>query len=340
MFSLFILFAVYHITQKPKVSVLNWDFYIGKHTIDSFQQEEGVSVDYKIYSSNEEARFFIEQSPGTYDIVVPSDYMIQNLIDSDLLSAIDLTSIPNVSEIEKDAISEFDKRGWLKFCVPYLYGNTGFAINTANIKGIDASEFSWNYLIRDVEGEQKLKRRVVVLDDARQVLGSVLMENGWDPNNPTDEQLNKAVGILSRIRPLILEFSADTGKSRMLNSEVDVAFAWSGDSLQVKSKNPNWSYAVPNGGGIKFQDGICIPKDSPNKENAYKFMNHLLEKSVHLDIIMTTKYLTTNRAAKMSLKPAEKVTFKVSEPKNMKFLESLSGKELTRFESAWERVKG
>lgn len=327
--------------NQPSLNVLNWDFYIGKRTLETYQTKTSVKVNYKIYDSNEQARDFIIQSPGIFDIVIPSDYMMDFLIKENLLHPLSLDRLDNLKNVSESAIKQFKKKGWLKYCVPYLFGSTGFAINRDEVK-VSATQISWQMLARDAEGEQKFKNKLVILDDSRQVLGSILLELGFDPNSTKTDQLNEAVRLLQRVKPIVLEFSSDTGKDKMLNGEAWIAFAWSGDALQVAAKSPSWQYGIPASGGLKFQDGVCMPKNPPNIDSAYTFINNLLDENVHAEIVETTKYLTTNSKALAQLPIKQKeIQSKVAESKEpLYFVRDLGDEGARIFEKAWERVKG
>lgn len=324
-------------STRNTLNVLNWDFYIGHRTIPEFQKSRGIRVNYEIYASNEAARDRIRAAPGQFDIVFPSDYMMDYLIRSDLLEKVPEKGIPNANSaiLDEKAIEQFEKRGWSKFCVPYLHGSTGFAVNAAKIR-VNPRDITWSWLASD-----RFNGRLLVLDDPRQVLSSVLLELGRDPSSTDVADLNDAVQILRRLKPKILEFTSDTGKERMEQGEASVAFAWSGDSLQVAASRNNWSYSVPKFGGIGFQDGICMPKSPPHKERALDFMNYLLDPDAHLDVIQTTKYLTTNRAARERAPQRLRAVLEGAAGfgGSLHQLRDLKDDELRRIEVAWAQVK-
>lgn len=331
------VFIVQSAARQDTLNVLNWDFYIGKNTLADFQRSHGITVNYAIYASNEDARDRLRAAPRQNDVVFPSDYMMDYLIRNDMLENLPPGGIPNANPniIDGAALEEFHNRGWDKFCVPYLFGNTGFAVNR-NLVEKSPSEVTWTWLASD-----EFQGKILVLDDARQVLGSVMIELRSNPNSTASEDLNKAVSLLLRLKPKILEFTADTGKERMMEGAAGVAFAWSGDSLQVAAARSNWSYGVPSFGGLKFQDGICIPKGAPHKEKAREFINFLLSPSAHLDIIQTTWYPTTNKAARELAPQRLRDALQAASGSGLKMyqLQDMNDSELRRFEDAWARVK-
>ena len=334
-------YSLISLEQQKVVNVLNWDFYIGESTIDTFQSEYQTRVNYRIYDSNEQARDFLIQGPEQFDIVIPSDYMMTFMKDRGLLAEIDTNRIPNLVNVDKDVVQQFEDEGWLSSCVPYLFGSTGFAVDSTNVDLLPV-DLSWRQLADDAQGEGIYKGKIVILDDFRQVLGSVLIELGYNPNTTDEQELEQAVRLLQDLKPSILEFSSDTGKERMLSGSAIIAFAWSGDALQVAEKNADWIYSVPSAGGLKFQDGICIPKGAPNLDSAYNFINHLLDEQVHKEIVITTKYLSTNTAALSQINGNLKSALETAATNNspLYFVETLDDAGVQLYEKSWRRVKG
>ena len=331
--------------RQHELNVLNWDYYIGTTTLQTFTAKSNVSVNYKIYSSNEEARDFILQAPKSYDVVIPSDYMIDIMAAENRLGNIDLRKIPNISNVDPLIVSEFRQRGWLTHCVPYTWGTTGFAIrqkaDDKNIANISPDLISWEYLRQNALGNQSLKGRVAIIDDPVQVLGSALIEIGADPKNYTKAEMNRAISLLQGVRPLIREFTKDTGKDLMKNGEAIVIFGASGDALQVAEKFPDWSYSSPGKGGFKFQDGICLVAGAPNSDSAHFFLNHLLDAEVHRNIVETDRYLTTNIAAMKLLDPRfyDQLREVARRGGPLQYVPSFTPQAREEFERAWILVK-
>jgi len=327
-------------TPRRVLNVANWDFYIGNDTIASFEREYDVRVNYDIYASNEDALALLRSSPGVYDVVIPSDYMIEIMRSEDLLTPLDHLRIPNLINVDPKFRGE--QNYWdpeEEVSAPYLFGSTGFAINRSFV---DEDSMSWSLLLADARGAQKYKNKVAILDDMRFVLGSVLLELGYDPNSIEPKQIDEAVQLLRAIRPLVRAFTADTGKDLLLNGDVWIAYAWNGDALQVQKVNSNVEYVIPESGSLRFQDGICIPSGSGRIDLAHKFINHVLKAEVNAEIVQHTRYGTTNVAAMPYIDDAirtNSASFPLAEQLDrLRFIRDL-GDSLSLYERAWEQVK-
>lgn len=324
-------------TSRGVLNVLNWDFYIGEKTIPSFQDKFNVAVRYEKYATNEEALAKIANAPGVYDVVFPSNYMIKVMSDSGRLQRVDQSKLPNLANVDPAFRRlAFDPD---EYCAPYLFGSTGFAINRSFVPraSLPDEEVSWKRL-RD----PAYRQRIVVLDDMRFVLGSALIELGLNPNTTSKEHLDQAVELIRTVKPNIRAFTADTGKDYLLSGNAWIAYAWSGDTLQVQATNPNVHYVIPASGSLRFQDGICIPVNAPNIENAHLFINHLLDASVGAEITNYTRYGNSNVAARRFINkeilenPASFPTPEVLA--RLQFIEDI-GDNVKLYEDAWERVK-
>lgn len=320
------------------LNVMNWDFYIGETTIPSFEEETGVQVRYTIYSSNEDAYAKIKASPGVFDIVIPSDYMMEIMREERMIQQVDLSRVPAIENIDPAYRGlRFDPD---EYCVPYLFGTTGFAVNRRFVseEEVSQSNIGWATL-----AHPKYQGRLVILDDMRFVLGSVLMELGHSPNTIVEEEIEEAVELLLRVKPNIRAFTADTGKDYLIKGDAWVGYAWNGDAIQVQRVNPNVEYLIPDYGSLRFQDGVCIVAGAPNEVEAYLFLNHLLNPEVSAEISNYTHYGNTNAAA-LNFVEEEVRNNQASFPRNdmmrkLRFVQDL-GEDVELYEKAWERVKG
>jgi spermidine/putrescine transport system substrate-binding protein len=322
--------------RKREINVLNWNDYVGKFTNRDFQDAFRVRVNTKYYISNEVAYSLVASHRSTYDVIFPSDYMINQLIHEDKLERINSpVSNFNSAIIDQRAINEFRAEGWDQYCVPYLHGNTGFAVNT-KLLGRMPEDVSWKWL-----ASTEFSGKMIIIDDARQVLGSVLIELGRDANSVKESDLSEAVNLLRSLRGKIVEFTGDSIKESARAGIADVAFAWSGDALQLEGDLSNWKYALPRAGGIRFQDGVCIVKSAPHKDMAVKYLNFLLDPKIHTDILETTLYPTTNRAARELASARYRKIERTASEDDVKTqrLKDLGPQGLDAIRNAWEKVK-
>ena len=278
-------------TKQKELNLFNWKYYIGDSTIAKFEKEYNVKVNLSYYSSNEECLASLKASKGNYDIVIPSDYMVDLMIKENLLSEIDLSKITNFKNI--DTLFIGDRKGFDptdKYSVPYMFGTTGFARNKTKIQ---STIKNWNdfFVFSD-------SSKFTLLDDVRFVFGSLLMNYGYDPNTLTESELKQVAVEILKHKKNLKAFTHDTPKEMLVNGEANLAYAWSGDVIQASYENPNIIYELPENGTLMFQDGICIPKNAPNTDIALLFINFLLRPEISAEITNTIKYGNTNKEAR------------------------------------------
>ncbi|CAN2048935.1 putative Spermidine/putrescine ABC transporter substrate-binding protein [Candidatus Magnetomoraceae bacterium gMMP-1] len=317
------------ILNSCHVNVLNWDFYISQSAINSYQKSYDVKVNYDTYSNNEEALDLVLERKGAYDIVFPSDYMMSKMRKLGLLGIIDYTELPNIRNVSPAAMDLFRNKGWLDHCVPYLMGTTGFAAHHKRAK-IDVNSITWRRLSSIIQANHKDIPSMALIDDGRQVISSILLELGHDPNSPNERTIDDALQILVTIAPAVSCISSKQIQKILKYEEVDIVFGWSGDILQVIREKTGWEYSLPVSGGIGFIDGICLLRDAPNRTLAKKMINHLLDSKVHATIVNETRYITSNDSnIKMLNEPGKEVIF----------LNELSTEENRLVSLAWDKMK-
>lgn len=330
------IFLLSRANRGRQLNVLTWNDYVGEFTHRDFTANYNVTVSTKNYVSNEDAYALVSAQSGVYDIVVPSDYMIDRMIKEGRLEKIgDHVKNFTADIIDQRAIQEFRSNGWDQYCVPYLRGNAGFTVNKQRVNK-PAREVSWRWLASD-----EFTGRLIVIDDPRQVLGSVLIELGHSANSIDPSQLAEAAALLRRIKSKIVEFTGDSIKSSAKSGKADVGFAWSGDALQLEGDMSGWNYSLPKAGGLRFQDGVCLVKDAPHKEIATRYLSFVLDPKVHSDIIRTTLYPTTNRAAREMASERYRAIERAAsddETQTQRLLH-LEATGLDAIRKAWEEVK-
>ncbi|MBM3231455.1 spermidine/putrescine ABC transporter substrate-binding protein, partial [Candidatus Peregrinibacteria bacterium] len=208
------------ISTKPPRNELNlliWDNYMAPDTVSNFEAQTESDVIVELFKSNEEAFAKIKANPGTYDIVVPSDYMVDVLRQDNLLEALDKASIPNIANIAESAKGNYFDPD-LSFSVPYAFGSAGFAVNTKFVKD---KALSWKTL-----AEERFKGHIVLMDDMRYVLGSVLLELGLDPNTTSKADIDQAVALLRTILPNVQKITPDTPVDLMIAEGAWVAYGY------------------------------------------------------------------------------------------------------------------
>ena len=265
-----------------KVIVYNWGEYLDPKTIELFEKETGISVTYEEYETNEIMYPKILSQAIAYDVVCPSDYMIQRMIENDLLAEINWNNIPNIKNMDSTYMEQsksFDPEN--KYSVPYCVGTVGILYNKSMVKEpVD----SWNIL-----WDPKYKDSILMQDSVRDAFAVALKRLGYSINATEVDQLAAATEDLIEQKPLVQAYVVDQVRDKMIGNEAALGVIYSGEAGYTKRENPDLEYVIPKEGSNVWIDSWVIPKNSKNKENAEKFINFMCRPEIAL---MNFEYLT------------------------------------------------
>ena len=298
--------------QAKKKQVLNlfcWSEYVPQAVIDGFTKETGIKVNTENYASNEEMLSKLLAGGSKYDLIQPSEYTVEALIKKEKLDALTLENIPNLKNLDPKFLKmPFDPEG--KYSVPWMVGTVGIVVNTAKVKTPITG-------YKDVfDGTHK--RRIVVLNDSREIVSWALATLGISANDMTPENLEKAKPILAGWLPQVKVYDSDSPKTALLNGDVDLGIVWSGEAAILWKKNKKFTYVLPAEGAHQFIDSLAVPKGAPNKENAEKFINYILKPEVSVLISGEFPYTNPNAEAVKLLKQEQRenpASYPPGEPK-------------------------
>jgi spermidine/putrescine transport system substrate-binding protein len=278
----------YEMTNR--LNFLNWSYYIADETIPEFEEEFGVRVRYDNFSSNDELLTKIKTGGRAgYDLIVPSDYMVEIMINLGLLHEINYDNIPNIVNIDpRFRNMPFDPEG--RYSVPYQWGTAGIAVNT---RFIEEEVTSW-----DILWDPKYAGRIAMLDDMRSGMVPALKRLGFSVNTTDPDEINQARDLLIQQKPLVRAYTSDTYIDLLKSGDVWLAYGWSGDIYQVARENPDVIYIIPEEGTYVWVDNLAIPKNAKNRFTAEIFINYLLRPEVSAEISNYTWYSSPNTAAK------------------------------------------
>lgn len=270
-----------------EINVLNWSSYIPSEVISSFEKKYKIKVNYSTYSSNEELLAKINSSKeGTYDLIFPSDYMVELMINRGLIERLDKTRISNYNKINKIFLNQdYDLNN--DYSLPFLIATTVIAVNRNNI---DDNILSYNDLL-DID----YKNNVVLLDDQRIVIGMALRALGYNMNEIDSNSLEEAKAWLLQLKDNIKAFDSDSPKTFLITDEVDIGVMWNAEALLAKKKNNMIDIIYPKEGHALSIDNYVILKNAKNIDNAYLFIDYLLEDEVSRKIINTYPYISSNK---------------------------------------------
>ena len=284
--------AVSRAAEEPKLNVYNWDTYIGETTLDSFTEGTGIEVQYDLFANNEELFAKLKEGNPGYDLIFPSDYMVQTMVALDMLEPLDHSKIPNIGNVDPQLANPAYDPG-MAHCIPYMWGTIGIGYRKSEVEAPQ----SW----ADLFDSDKYAGRIALLDDQRAVIGMALKYLGYSMNTTNPDEIAKARDLLIKQKPHIKAFAPDEGQNMLIGGDADIVMEWNGDILQVMAEDDDLAFATPKEGVQMFVDNVCIAKGAPHPENAHAFINHLLDPSVGVEIVETINYATANLAAREQL---------------------------------------
>lgn len=288
-----------------ELSVYNWSDYIDEELLTAYEEAYGVDIIYDTFASNEDLLAKLQAGATGYDVIFPSDYMVAQMIELDLLAEIDLSQIPNFANIS-DAFKDAPFDPGNRHCVPYQWGTTGLAYRAGHPYFEENTPDSWAYLFDPELLENYADGGVNVLNDQRELLSAALFYLGYPPNSTDRAQLEEARDLILQAKPYWKTFnSEDYDDSLLIPDEVVFSHSWSGDAANAywntysdESEDGNWYYAIPEEGAVKWLDNICVTAASQRQETAMHFMNYLLDAENGAAITNFTYYASPNEAAR------------------------------------------
>ena len=253
-------------SDQPVVKVFNWGDYIDPEVNKMFEEETGIRVVYSEFGTNEEMYQKLEPGNVSYDVAVPSDYMIEKMINNDMVEPIDVTKLTNYPKID-DRFKNLPYDPNNQYSVPYMWGTVGIIYNTTMVEEpVD----SWDALF-----DERYAGKIFVYDSEREGIMAALKKLGYSMNTRDPQELEEAKQELIKQAPLVLSYVGDEGKGKMVNGEAALMMAWAGDAQLMVEENPDLAYVLPKEGTNFFVDAIVIPKGAENIENAYKYIDFL-----------------------------------------------------------------
>lgn len=249
-----------------------------------------VKVNYSTYATNEDMYAKITNSAVAYDIVIPSDYMIQKMIAGNLLIEIDRTKLTNYENISDDFKGlYYDPED--KYSVPYTYGMLGIIYNSEFIAEEDVREESWGLL-----WNEKYKGKILQFNNPRDAFGTAMYWNDLDINSSDPTVWNKALELLKEQKPLLQGYVNDEIFNKMKGASAYIAPYFAGDFLTMAAENEDLNFYYPKEGTNYFVDAMCIPTTSKNPDLAHEYINYMISLEAATANALYIGYASPNRA--------------------------------------------
>ena len=320
-----------------QVIVYNWGEYLDPEVITLFEKETGINVVYEEFETNEIMYPKVQSGAIAYDVVCPSDYMIQRMIENDLLAELNFDNISNVKNIGQEYFKQsrqFDSEN--KYSVPYCWGTVGILYNKTMV---DEPIDSWSVL-----WDEKYIDNILMQDSVRDAFAVALKYKGHSLNSTDLDELEEAKELLIEQKPLVQAYVIDQVRDKMIGNEAAIGVIYSGEAIYTQLENPNLEYVIPKEGSNVWIDSWVIPKNAKHKENAEAFINFLCRPDIAKMNFDYITYSTPNTAARELIEdPAirnSKIAFPdASELERCETFQFLGDKNDAIYNKLWREIK-
>ncbi len=324
--------------SKGEVYVYSWGDYLNPEVLQLFEKETGIHVILDEFDTNESMYPRVAEGAVHYDVLCPSDYMIQKLIGNDLVQPLDFSKLPDAKkyigeEFFKQA-ETFDPGN--KYSVPYCWGTVGIIYDKTKVtEPVDSWNILWN---------EKYKGQILMQDSARDALMIPLKLMGKSLNETDKEVLSKAQEMLVKQKPLVQAYVVDEVKDKLINSEAAMGVVFSGEAPIILQENPNMAFAIPKEGTNFWIDGWVITKDAKNVDNAHKFIDFMCRPDIAAKNFDHLGYSTPNTGARDLIEDEELKNSSIAFPspevyKGQETYKYLGNQMDEYYNSLWMKVK-
>lgn len=339
--SIFVVTAVFsgcgNADDSNTVYVYNWGEYIDEDVCSLFEEETGIKVIYDEFETNEDMYPKIESGAAQYDVICPSDYMIQRMIENDLLAELNLDNIPNYKNIGKtylESAEEFDPSN--KYAVPYCWGTLGILYNKTMV---DEPIDSWSAVF-----DPKYSDNILMINSVRDAFAVALKYKGYSLNSTNENEIEEAKQLLMQQKDIVQAYVVDQVRDKMIGGSAAIGVIYSGEAIYTQRENQDLEYVVPKEGSNIWIDGWVIPKNAKHKENAEKFIDFLCRPDIALKNFEYITYSTPNTAAREIIQDEDIKNSTIAFPdesiiKNCETFKYLGDDVDTIYNDKWKEVK-
>jgi len=293
-------------SSKKVLNLYIWSDYLAPNTISDFEKQTGIKVHVAYYDSNETLETKLLAGSSGFDVVVPTASYFERQIKAGVYLPLDKSKLPNLKNMDPDLMARVAAHDpGNAHGVIYLWGTNGIGYNEKMVKALmpDAPLDSWSLVFDPAIASKVAKCGISVLDSPAEMLRAVFNYLGKDPNTQNAQDLAQAAEVLKKIRPYIRNINSSEYIEALANGDLCIAVGYNGDVMQARdrardaNKGIDIKYSIPKEGTIVWFDNLAIPKDAPNKESAYAFINYLMTPQVIADISNFKRYANANLAS-------------------------------------------
>jgi putrescine transport system substrate-binding protein len=283
-----------------------WSDYLAADTLSNFEKQTGIKVHVAYFDTNETLETKLLAGSSGYDVVVPTASYFERQIKAGVYLTLDKSKLPNLKNMDPQLMSKValhdpdNAHG-----IIYTWGTNGIGYNEKMVKALmpDAPLDSWRLVLDPAVASKVAKCGISVLDSPAEMMRAVYSYLGKDPNSQNADDLVQAEAILSKIRPYVRNINSSEYIEALANGDLCIAVGYNGDVMQARdrareaNKGIEIKYFVPKEGSILWFDMLAIPKDAPNPDSAYAYLNYIMEPKVIADISNFKRYANANIAS-------------------------------------------
>ena len=292
--------------EEKVLNVYNWSDYIDPGVVADFTRETGIKVNYDVFDANEVLETKLLAGNSGYDVVVPSAYFLERQVKAGVFAKLDKSKLPGLANLDPALVASAERHDpGGEHSVVYLWGTTGIGYDAGKVRAImpDAPVDSWA-LVFDPAVVSKFKDcGVSVLEDPTDMVGTMLVFLGKDPNSESEADLKLAEDRLLAIRPYIRQISSSQYIEGLANGDLCIAVGYSGDVLQARDraaeagKPVDIRFSIPKEGALMWFDTLAIPADAKHPGNAHLFIDYLMRPEVAARNSNFVNYANANAAS-------------------------------------------
>jgi spermidine/putrescine transport system substrate-binding protein len=313
--------------------VYNWTYYTPQKILDEFKKETGITVVVDNFASNEEmfAKVMAHGDIG-YDILFPSADYTSIMMKLEMLSKIDHGDIPNLKYISPLVREKATYDPDMEYSVPYFMGSSGIAVNKEKVTDY---ERDWS-----IFADKRLKGKMTLLDDMREVVGAALIYLGYDANSTDEEELEAAKNlIIKEWKPNIVKFDSESFGKSFSRGEFTVVHCYAENIFEEmpESKWKDIDFFIPEEGGMMYIDNMVVPKNAPHKKNAWKFINFICDPKIYAQFLDEFHFPSTTNTDAGKYTTTQSY-FKAEDLKNSKIIIDL-GEDLDMYNRIWQEIR-
>lgn len=324
-----------NVQAEGKLAIYNWFEYMPQELLEKFSKEYDIEVTTDTYDSNEALLASLKAGKlGSFDVAVPGDYMVKILDGEGMLDTFEPSELSNFANIEEQWLDvSFDKGRHSS--IPYQWGSTSYSVNRDLYKGpIDSTSLIFN-------PPEELKGKINVLDTAGDTLALASLHLGIPQCSSDKTQLKALSELVNEAKKDWASFGSDIAKDVLVSGDAAVGMIWSGMSARARSEGADIEYAFPKEGYLVWMDNVVLLKEAPNRENALKFMNFILEPENAAALTNYAQYSAGVTGTGPYLDEAVKNSPESNPPEGSKgvFVEACSQDVQQMYDAIWTRLR-